>query len=656
VKKGEAKRQKSEQKGGFEALAAPIEVGGMTVRNRIVFPAMATGYGSPEGFLTERGISYYLERARGGVGLIITEPAAVAPAGRFITNTLLLDDDKFVQMHTRLCEVLHAEGVTVCVQLMHAGRKTSSRLTGTTPVAPSAEADPDFGETPVELTARQIREIVKAFVSAAVRAKDAGYDGVEILAAGGFLLHQFLSADSNRRTDKYGGEITARARVLTDIIAGVRKAARELAISVRLSPGRKGHCHLPVEELREVASLSADAGASAINIAVGVEMLPRTDRVPVVLPGEVTHPLEPVVKGSADVPVIGGGNIFDVTRAEKLVADGQVDMVALGRPIIADPRLPLKLFEDRPSEIRPCIHCNVCLTQPPDLVMTCPANPMVGREHLFWLARRGAGHHVVVVGAGLAGLWAAMMAAELGYSVEVFESGGILGNLLAIRSRVPGQTENYRIIDYLSRELRTLGVKVHLRRQVKPRDILDQHPAAVFVTRVGKFQEPEIEGVANVHAIDPLTVLASEPTMGDKVVLLGGGLMGAELAYYLAKRGKQVSLLEARSRVASDTHPERRQQIVAALREMNCPVHVGVHDLKVNVYGELTAQHRKRTIKLLVDTVIFAGNYETCDTSFGELADKIKEVHLIGDAYETGELTRLVYQATGVLVDMADRL
>ncbi|HUV38338.1 MAG TPA: FAD-dependent oxidoreductase, partial [Planctomycetota bacterium] len=155
---------------------------------------------------------------------------------------------------------------------------------------------------------------------------------------------------------------------------------------------------------------------------------------------------------------------------------------------------------------------------------------------------------------------------------------------------------------------------------------------------------------------DPVTVLSSEPSMGDKVVMLGGGLMGAELAYYLVKRGKHVTLLEERTRVASDTHPELRQYIIAALREMDCPVHVGVHDLRVNVYGELTAQHEKRTLRFPVDTVILAGNYDTCDGSLRELEGKVKEVHFIGDAYETAELTRLVYQATGVLADLADRL
>jgi 2-enoate reductase len=288
--------------------------------------------------------------------------------------------------------------------------------------------------------------------------------------------------------------------------------------------------------------------------------------------------------------------------------------------------------------------------------MTCPANPTVGREQLFWLSRRGAGRHVVVLGTGLAGLWTAALAAELGYSVQVFEPGGVLGNLLALRSRVPGQTENYRIIDFLSRELRVLGVPVHLRRQLSVHDVLETRPDAVFVARIGQLQSPGVDGLTNVQTLDPLTVLGSEPSMGDKVVLLGGGLMGAELAYYLSRKGKQVCLLEERSRIAGDTHPELRQRIVAALREMNCPVYVGVQRLEVNIYGELTVQHEKRTIKMPVDTVILSGNYEPCDMSFRELVGKVKEVHFIGDAYETAELTRLVYEATGRLIDLADRL
>ena len=383
---------------------------------------------------------------------------------------------------------------------------------------------------------------------------------------------------------------------------------------MRIGPGRKDDYELALDDLLEVAKLSTAAGASCVNVAIGAEMLARTDHVSIASPGQVKRPLEPVVKGAVSVPVIGGGGLLDMTGTEQLVASGSVDLVAMGRRIITDPKLPAKLFEGRASDIRPCIRCNVCLGRPPEPVMSCPANPMVGREQFFWLSRRGA------------------------------------GNLLALRSRVPGQTENYRIVDFLSRELRILGVPVHLRRKLSVRDVLEKRPDAVFVTRIGEIQPSDVDGLGNVQTLDPVTVLNSEPSMGDKVVLLGGGLMGAELAYYLTRKGKQVCLLEERSRIAGDTHPELRQRILAGLREMNCPVYVGVHNLAVNIYGELTAQHEKRSLKLL------AGNYETCDTSFRELEGQVKEVHFIGDAYETSELTRLVYEATGCMVDLADRL
>jgi 2,4-dienoyl-CoA reductase-like NADH-dependent reductase (Old Yellow Enzyme family) len=654
--KPDANETEKDEKRPFEALSRPIRIGSVEVKNRVVVPALATGFGSSEGRLTERCISYYLERARGGAGLLIVEPAAVAGAGRMVSNTLLLDEDQYIQMHARMCEVIHAEGARLFLQLAHAGRKTSIRVTGLAPVGPSPQPDPDFGETPVELDEPAIRGVVQAFVSAAVRARSAGYDGVELLAAGGFLLHQFLSAGSNRRTDGYGGDVAGRARILVETIAGIRAAAADLAVSVRIGPGRKDDYELALDDLLEVAKLSTAAGASCVNVAIGAEMLARTDHVSIASPGQVKRPLEPVVKGAVSVPVIGGGGLLDMTGTEQLVASGSVDLVAMGRRIITDPKLPAKLFEGRASDIRPCIRCNVCLGRPPEPVMSCPANPMVGREQFFWLSRRGAGRHVVVLGTGLAGLWTAVLAAELGYTVEVFEPGGVLGNLLALRSRVPGQTENYRIVDFLSRELRILGVPVHLRRKLSVRDVLEKRPDAVFVTRIGEIQPSDVDGLGNVQTLDPVTVLNSEPSMGDKVVLLGGGLMGAELAYYLTRKGKQVCLLEERSRIAGDTHPELRQRILAGLREMNCPVYVGVHNLAVNIYGELTAQHEKRSLKLLVDTVILAGNYETCDTSFRELEGQVKEVHFIGDAYETSELTRLVYEATGCMVDLADRL
>ena len=642
--------------GAFPKLSQPFTLGTTTLRNRIVYPAMATGYGSPEGFLTERCVSYYLDRARGGSGLVIVEPAAIAADGRPTGHTLLLDDDKHIGMHARLVEILHAEGAAVFIQLVHAGRKTSSHITGAAPVAPSPKADPDFGEVPVELTPEHIEALVQAFVSAAMRAKEARYDGVEVLASGGYLINQFLSPEANRRTDEWGGSLENRVRFLSRIIDGIRAGAPGTAICVRLGPGRAGLCGLPLDEMLMVAAHAATDGATCLNVALGAEMLPRTDSVPIASPGQVKQPVEPVLRGVVTVPIIGGGSLMDLHRAETLTGEGKVDLVAIGRPVLTDPQLPSKLFAGRIADVRPCIHCNVCLTRPQHPLMMCPANPMAGREQLFWLARRGGGRHIVVLGAGLAGLWTAAIAAELGYTVELYEQGPILGNLLALRSRIPGQTDNYRIVDFLSRELHTLGVKVHMRRRITPRDVLDRRPDAVFVCRVGENQDSEIQGLSNVHVLDPLTVLSSEPSMGDKVVLLGGGLMGAEIAYYLAKRNKQVTLLEERSRVASDTHPELRQHILAALREMDCPVYVGAHGIQVNVYGELTAQHEKRTLRLLVDSVIVTGNYERCDSAYRDLEGKVREVRFIGDAWETTELTRLVYEATGALIDLADRL
>ncbi len=640
----------------FAKLSEPFALGARTLRNRVVFPAMATGFASPDGYLTERCVSYYLERARGGAGLIIVEPVAVSPDGCPARNTPILDDDKHVAMHARLCDLLHVEGAAVFVQLVHAGRKTSQHITGTTPVAPTAAADPDFGEMPVELTPEHIDALVQAFVASGMRAQAAGYDGVEVLASGGYLINQFLSADSNGRRDEWGGDLEHRVKFLTQLVQGIRAAAPGLAISVRLGPGQRGVCELSLDDLLMTAAHAATAGAICLNVAAGAEMLPRTDSVPIASPGQVKQPVEPVLRGVVNVAVIGGGGLHDLRRAEALVAEGKIDLVSIGRGIITDPQLPAKALGGRAADVRPCIHCNVCLARPQNPMMMCPANPAVGREQLFWLARRGAGRHLVVLGAGLAGLWTAAVAAELGYTVELYENGSVLGNLLALRSRIPGQTENYRIVDFLSRELHTLGVKVHLRRRISARDVLDRRPDAVFVTRIGDNQETDVRGLGNVQVLDPLTVLSSEPAMGDKVVLLGGGLMGAEIAYYLAKRDKKVTILEERARVAGDTHPELRQHILAALREMNCPVYVGVHNIQVNVYGELTAQLDRRTLRIPVDTVVVAGNYQRWDGSFRELEGKVREVRFIGDAYETMELTRLVYEATGALVDLADRL
>jgi 2,4-dienoyl-CoA reductase-like NADH-dependent reductase (Old Yellow Enzyme family)/thioredoxin reductase len=640
----------------FEALAQPLRIGSVDIRNRIAFPGMITGFGSPEGHLTERGIDYYVERARGGAGLIIVEPAAVLEEGRQAQNGLLFSEERFIPAHEALCNAVHAAGARVLLQISHAGRKAVSHVTGTAPVAPSPEPDPDVGEVPVELTCEHIEGIVAAFITAASRAREAGFDGVEILGSGGYLVHQFLSSHSNLRTDGYGVSVEARARFLTEIVSPIRATWPAGLVSVRIGPGRKEYYHVAIDDLLRIAQLAVAAGASCINVAAGGEMLPRTDHVPIASPGQVCQPMEPLVKKAVAAPIIGGSAVLELSEAEDLVASGRVDMVELGQPMIADPEFAAKALSGRLDQARPCIHCNVCQGRPPAPTMMCPANPAVGREHRFARHRAVAGRSVIIIGSGLAGLWTAKLAAEIGYAVTIYEPGNILGNLLAIRSRIPGRAENYALIDCLSRQLNAAGVRVFLKRAVAVRDVLRERPDAVFVTRIGPLQEPEVNGLVNVQTVDPVTVLTSDPSMGDKVVVMGGGLMGAEVAYYLARRNKQVALVEEKHQLAHDTDPDLRQRIVGALREMNCLVFTAVSDIEVNIYGEITARHEGRTLRLLVDTVVLAADYERCDQSFRELEGKVPSLHLIGDAYEAGELTKLVYDATSALIDMADRL
>jgi len=218
----------------FEALSRPLRFGTAELRNRIVFPGMVTGFGSPDGMLTERAHDYYVARAAGGAGLIIVEQAAVLDEGRQAQNGLLFSEERFLAPHESLCDALHRAGARTLLQLSHAGRKAVAHVTGTAPVAPSPECDPDVGQVPVELTCEHIEGIVAAFATAASRAREAGYDGVEILGSGGYLVHQFLSPHSNLRTDGYGVAVEGRARFLTEIVSTIRATWPDGIVSVRI--------------------------------------------------------------------------------------------------------------------------------------------------------------------------------------------------------------------------------------------------------------------------------------------------------------------------------------------------------------------------------------------------------------------------------------
>jgi len=635
-----------------KVLLEPFTHEGLTLPNRVVFPAMLTNFGSPEGLVTQQSMGFYEARARGGVGLIIVEATAVSAQGRGSANMLLLDRDACVEGLSRLVNMVKQAGSRVFIQLTHAGREADPRYVGGVPMAPSPLAGETFGVQPRELTPDDIEQILSDFVAAARRAREAGFDAVEFCGDRDDLIQQFLSPVSNHRDDEYGGSLEGRWRFLHKLLSRAREAlGPDYPLLVRLPSRSEVLGGLGMNELLELAKSLEGFHLWAVEVGQAGDFPLNMTRL-VADDGRVARgsPAREV-KRVLSCPVIDEGNVRDVTEAAEILRRGYADLVAMGRPLITDPDLVSKATTSG-VEVRPCIYNNVCRGGGAMPVMRCPANPTVGREQIYQLARRaGAQRKVVVLGGGLAGLHIACLAARLGFLVTLHEPSSLLGGLLALRARIPAQSDNYRIVDYLSRTIVRLNIKLRLRSWPAPERIQAENPYAVFVARRGTLLKPDIVGLDNVRPVDPTELLSGEVQVGQKVCVVGGGLLAAEIAYFLAHRDKTVTLLHLPG-TCEGWDRKLRDRNMRAFGEMEGETVENPTAIEINNYGEVSAIVDGRTRKILTDTIVLAHGYETADDRYRSLQGTLERFYPVGDAYESMVLTELVYRGTRAVLDL----
>ncbi|MBM2831105.1 MAG: oxidase [Dehalococcoidia bacterium] len=464
----------------YSRLFEPYRLGSLALKNRIVMPAMAVAFASDEGHVTKRLLHYFTARARGGVGFIIVGYTSVDyRRGRTGPNKLSIDDDRCIPGLSQLVETVHGEGLKVAVQLNHGGGYSPSSLTGLQPVAPSAVFCRPGGDLPHPLTEAEIEEIVGRFAAAAGRAVKAGFDALEIHAASGYLINQFLSPSRNKRQDKYGGSLENRARFLLEIVGAIRqKMGKGYPLSVRINGSEYGiPGGITVDNAVALAVLLEKAGVDAVNVTYFGARYPFVETEE---PDGSFIPLAAAVKKAVKVPVIAVGRISP-RLGEEVLREGKADLVAIGRALLADPELPLKAFAGREEDINPCITCRYCGFLTPHGETGCMVNPVLGREGDFNLRRTEKVKRVLVVGGGPAGMQAARVAALRGHEVTLVEKGQRLGGLLHTASRVPGYSRIADLARYSARQVEKAGVKVERGRAVTAATLEAIKPDAVVL-------------------------------------------------------------------------------------------------------------------------------------------------------------------------------
>jgi 2,4-dienoyl-CoA reductase (NADPH2) len=645
----------------FVKLFSPIVINKTKVKNRIVMPAMGLLYTDDYSF-NDRYRAFYRARAHGGVGLMIVGPLAVDLVGsaRFMPG---IHQDSHVGPLKEFVDELHkTTDVTVGTQLFHMGRDAFGAVTGIQPIAPSAIQSHLTRETPREMTKDDIETVKEAFAQGARRAKEAGFDYIESVACTGYLISQFLSPITNRRTDEYGGSLENRMRFGVEVIRKIRETVGpDQAIGIRISGEDFVEGGNTNKEAATFAAALEAAGADAINVTGGWHetYIPQlTSNVP---PGVFVH-LARGIKEKVNVPVFASNRLGDPYLAEKVLRAGSADMVCWARPLIADPELPNKAKEGRLDEITWCISCNegcfdsVFSASP----ITCVLNPAAGREEEAVVTPAAKKKRVFVAGGGPAGMELALTAARRGHDVTLFEKEERLGGQINLAKAPPGKAELDRIIESMRNRMTHFGVTIRTGTPLSEKMVKDQRPDFLVVATGARPIEISVPGIDKPHVVAAWDVLKGNVAdIGRRVVVVGGSATGCETAHLIAsmgvpdpetftflmfhnaedteravgllhKAGREVTIIDMVDRMADNVGRSARWSLMKALKLM------GVALMPKTKLSEITddaviveTSKGKQTIP--ADTVVIAVGAKSVNELSSVRADGV-EVVSIGDA------------------------
>lgn len=623
------------EKAASSPLFQPITINRVTLKNRLVVAPMVTVFCDQEGMATERFIAYHEAKARGGWGMIIVEDYAVDPLGRGFWTPGLWKDEQ-IESHAQLTERVHKAGARIIAQIYHSGRQTSSKVIGQQPVSASPLPCPLLGETPRELTVEEIQEIVSKFGDAALRAKKAGFDGVEVHGAHGYLIAQFMSKYSNKRCDEYGGSLENRLRFPLEIIADIRKkCGPDFLIDFRISGDEKVPGGRTIEETKCIAAQLEKQGIDMINVSAGTyestwAIIPPMN----ITPGWIVD-YAAEVKKVVHIPVMTVGRINDPYLAENILTSGKADLIAMGRASLADPEFPKKFAEGRPEDIRQCIGCQQgCLeilfkNEP----IRCLVNPTCGFEYLNEMKQSDKVKKVTVVGGGPAGLEAARAAASVGHCVTLYEKGNHLGGEFAIAAIPPVKGDITSFIAWEARQLEKLGVKIKLNTEYTPSLFEREKPDVVIIATGARPAKPPIPGINGENVLLAEEVLLGKIPSKQKVVVAGGGMIGCETATYLASLGKEVTIVEMLPEVASDEEYTRRVLLMKMFEEKHVRILTGSKIVEITQKG-VKVETEGMTRLIEADAVVLALGMIPCNELTKHLEGKAT-IKIVGDAKES---------------------
>jgi 2,4-dienoyl-CoA reductase (NADPH2) len=522
----------------YKHIFEPLDLGFTTLKNRVLMGSMHTGLEEEkDGF--ERLAAFYAERAKGGVGLIVTGGMSPSVRGWLTPFSSRMSTKKHAKKHKIITEAVHQNGGKICMQILHAGRYGHHPLN----VAPSAIKSPITPFKPTKLSSANVKRTIKSFANSATLAKMAGYDGVEIMGSEGYLINQFIAERTNKRDDEWGGNYANRMKFAVETVKAVREAVGlEFIIIYRLSMLDLVDKGSSWEEVVQLGKAIEKAGATIINTGIGW----HESRIPTIatsVPRAAFTWITERMKKEVSVPLITSNRINMPSVAEKILADGQADMISMARPFLADADWVNKAAEEKADEINTCIACNqACLDHIfKQKVATCLVNPRACHETEFDYTPASIKKKIAVIGAGPAGLAAATIAAQRGHEVTLFDDNNEVGGQFNIAKQIPGKEEFYETIRYFNKQIELYNVEVKLNTRVNADELSQGNFEEIILATGIKPRMPRIEGIENEKVLSYLDVLKHKKPVGKRVAVIGAGGIGFDVSEYLSHEGESTS-------------------------------------------------------------------------------------------------------------------
>lgn len=653
-------------------LFEPITIRRAAIKNRYVMAPMGNiGYVDSQGAFNQRGVDYFAARARGGVGLIITGLCEVAPQIEKVDPlhipTPRFNPTAFKYSATEMVERVHAFNCKIFLQLTagfgYAG-KPGVIHEGVAPSATDNRWDPRFKHR--ALTRSEIYEFIEGFAETAKIAQACGFDGVEIHAVHeGYLLDQFTMAFYNQRTDEFGGDLTGRLRFPIEVLKAIKAACGDdFPVILRFSlksyiKGRRQGA-LPgesfseqgrdIEEGLQVARLLVEAGYDALDVDAGTYDSWYWNHPPMYFGKKGIYlPFSRLLKQQVEVPIIVAGRMDDAELAEQALLHDDCDMVSLGRPLLADPDLPNKVYQNQLERIRPCLSCHEgCMGRfARGAPLSCAVNPACGREETYGLSPALVKKHVLIVGGGIAGMEAARVAALRGHRVDLYEKGTKLGGVVIPGSQPPFKSDDKALIRWYQTELRHAGVNIHYQTMMTRATILAAAPDVVIIATGSN---PVVLDMPNPHSLPVYTaseVLMNTDLVGKRVAIIGAGLVGAELGLWLARLGREVQLIESSEHILGGVSAMpfmNYEMLKDLLNHERVTIHLQTQftSIGAGVIGVTSAAGKQ---ELAVDAVVYAIGYRAEDTLYQELNGCGLATYLLGDARNVRNIMYAIWDA-----------